>query len=305
MNIVRRIAKPRKSGTKTLIVHPGSPKTATSTVQFALRKSEPALNARSVGVVLPHNLRGTRFLGAYLKSYRQDGACPVLPSATQAFLDPWRERFETCILSEETLCHDFMPSTALGTGGIDRAGRAAQLLEQVGRDFDEIKIVLSIRNQLDFLTSTYTHFVHRHREQRTFQEWIAQDIDLERIRWSPAIESFRSVFGDQNVRVVALEEKDSGGMANYACKLFPHLEEAKVKHFIDDEVVHNPSTSQRAVKICRTMNGLVFNVKKSERLNDLIIREFPVKDFGKFKPDWQLSETLASEFRDDYKAALT
>lgn len=285
----------------TLVIHPGSPKTATSTLQRLLAAQRRKLALRSVGLILPENIRGKEVLGHYLEAYRGGDSAAWTEAAPGFFAEAATK--ERVICTEETFCHDFMPSRRYGHGGIDRAEVAAELLSRCG-GFDRVEIVLTIRPQFDLLVSTYTHFVHRHREHRNFRDWLAAEVEPESMMWRPVVAAFRSRFGAGNVRVVSLATAREDGMEGYVRDVLVAfgLDPAGLK--LTAEKVHNPSPSQRAVELCRLMNGEIKMPRKSEQVNSFLVQTFPVEEFGKFRPAWKPDAALAALWEADHAAAL-
>ncbi|MBS1301791.1 hypothetical protein [Loktanella sp. SALINAS62] len=287
----------------TLILHPGSPKTATSTLQHVLRANRSLLSSAGVGLILPEDLRGKAYLGNYLAAYRGEDV-PDMARCTKDFFAPILGRHELVICSEETFCHDFMPSRKLASGGIDRAARSAELMGTTGAT--RTKVVLSIRPQVNFLTSTYTHFVHRHREARHFSAWLKAEVSLPDLLWQPAVGAFQDRFGAESVQALTLAMTQEVGMNGF---LRAALDAFGIGHLgldMNTDEVHNPSPSQRAVHLCRVMNNEIIHPNRSEKVNTALMSTFPVVDFGKFVPlDWTLPDELASLFEADHSAALT
>lgn len=288
-----------------IVFHPGSPKTATSTLQHVLTQNRAALGRRGIGVILPQDIRGNPYLGKYLAVYRGK-ALPDMRASSEAFFRPWRS-YRLVICSEETFCHDFMPSRKFGLGGIDRAEVAADLLSMSG--FDETEIVLTIRPQRDLLVSTYSHFVHRHREFRRFPEWLQQEVDLERMFWMPAIGAFRSRFGDGAVRVVSMAEEarrtaGEGGLSGYLSAVFAAMGIDAGGLNLAADRVHNPSPSKRATTLCRMINQRVPEVELAEKVNSFLISTFPVAEHGKLQPKLALPPGMLRRFNKDHAEAL-
>lgn len=289
----------------TIVFHPGSPKTATSTLQHVLAQNRAALGRRGIGVILPQDIRGNPYLGKYLAVYRGK-ALPDMRAASEAFFRPWR-KYQLVICSEETFCHDFMPSRKFGLGGIDRADVAAELLSMSG--FDQTEIVLTIRTQRDLLISTYSHFIHRHREFRRFPEWLQHEVDLERMFWMPAIRAFRDRFGASAVRVVSMAGTDKrvtgeGGISGYLGAVLAALRiDARGLNLSADQV-HNPSPSGRAAALCRVINQRIPEVELAEKVNSFLISTFPVAEYGKLLPRMSLPPGMAKRFNKDHAEAL-
>lgn len=286
---------------KRLIVHPGSPKTATSTLQNILRVNRNVLRKQKVGLILPDDIRGKGFFVTYMKAYREGKAADVR-GAWDKVLEPFVKEFDTILISEETLCLDFMPSRIHAQGGIDRSERAAELIAQSG--FASHDIVMTIRPQLDFLTSTYTHFVHRQQERRPFEEWLAAEVALDKVNWVPAVRAFRQTFGSDHVRVVSMARTKAGGIQSYLEEVLGALGLNVGSLTFPKDEVRNPSASARAVDLCRIMNAEIRNPEKSRKVNSFLIKTFPVSEFGRFSPTWTPPAELAQGWDRDHEAAL-
>lgn len=285
----------------TLILHPGAPKTATSTLQHILRSNRARLSRAGVGLILPEDIRGKEYLGHYLAAYRGQ-MIPNMAEITAEFFAPFLQRHDLVICTEETFCHDQMPSRKFGMGGIDRSETAAELLSLSGADNTEV--VLTIRPQFDLLTSTYTHFVHRHREARLFDAWMQEEVDPKRLLWTPAVEAFRARFGVEAVRVLSLEIAREQGMEGYLRATLQSFGLGDLDLSMATDKVHNPSPSQRAVHLCRVMNQEIVNPRRSEVVNSFLVDQYPVAEFGKFRPQWQAPAWMVKLWADDHAAAL-
>lgn len=287
----------------TLVLHPGSPKTATSTLQQVLRSNRARLSAAGIGLILPEDLRGKPFLGRFLSDYRA-GVVRDIHRRSDEFFEPFLTRYDHVICSEETFCHDFMPSRKFGRGGIDRGDIAADLLSHTGAA--KTRVVLSIRPQVDFLISTYTHFVHRHREADDFAAWLGSQVDLPRVLWQPAVQAFRDRFGAEAVRVVSLAMTREVGMQGYLQAMMNALGIGHLDLELSTDKTHNPSPSRRALHLCRILNREIANPQRSETINSALVNMFSVEEFGKFVPsNWSLPDDLAQLYAADHAAALS
>jgi hypothetical protein len=247
--------------------------------------------------MLPADLRGHPILGEYLHRYRADDEKPMSRKMVEDYFGQF-EGYESIFISEETFCHDFMPSKRMATGGINRASRAAALLRSL--PFDDIRIILTIRSHLSLLISTYTHYVHRHREHREFSDWLASEVAVGEVSWQPAIDSFVEKFDIENVSVLPFETVKQSGISGYAAEF---LRMAGIDpSFLNLSVteVQNPSPSMRAIELCRVINWNVKNPIKSEKVNNLLVKEFPVSEFGKFQPAQEILDRISATLSEDY-----
>lgn len=229
--------------TKTLIAHLGAHKTATSLVQNYFNTTadhfeEQGLKYLTRNAVSPYISWGDRIVKkgdafrAYLNGAAQETEAPVLMFS-----------------NENALGRPFPRRKGLYPG----SEPIVQALRDVTQDFD-VKIVYSIRPQVDFLQSYYLQLIHQGGFM-TFNQFL-DGINLKSISWRPVIESLQNHFGAQNVKVLdfGLIEK---GQAAY----IKHFLEAAVgPGFQVDEdyaVVHNPSISDRGLQLALRMNPLL------------------------------------------------
>lgn len=284
----------------TLILHPGAPKTATTTLQHILRESRQTLQADGIGLILPEDVRGTPFLAAYMAAYRGK-YLPQMPRLTAEFFAPYLSRFKTVICSEETFCHDFMPSYRYGSGGIDKAHFTAAILSRSGAE--RTRVVLTIRPQMDFLVSTYTHFVHRQGETRSFPDWIEAEVRLPKVRWAPAVAAFRNRFGDDAVDVVSMAQHDR--IEGFLSAVLDRFGVGKLPITMPPKEQMNPSPSVDAVQKCRAVNRIILSKELSESVNCKLVEDYPAEQHGKFYPHlWVKPMGLEHDFLRDHEAAL-
>ena len=278
-----KFTKEDETGMPKLLVHPGSPKTATSAIQYVLSKNCAYLNRNGINVLNIDAFRNSELLVDFMNFYRNDCAT-VSRDRILAFFEPHRD-CDYLLVSEETFCHDFMPSKKFGHGGIDRAARSAEYLSLW--PFDDIHVVLTIRNQRSLLLSTYTHFVHRNREHRTFETWLQSEIDVNRLSWLDAIDAFFKVFGRDAVTVLPYEICSSQGIDTYVSEFFGAFDiEDKNLAQLDCTVsdVKNPSPSNKAVKLSRLLNPHIVQPGRSQAVNTYLLNMFTSTEFGKFMP---------------------
>jgi len=124
---------------------------------------------------------------------------------------------------------------------------------------------------------------------------LEAEVDLPRVLWQPAVRSFRDRFDE--VRVISLTD----GHVRSVMDAFG-LGQLKLSLEID---LKNPSLSGRAVRLARIMNKEIRNKARSERLNNAILLNFPVSQFGKFKPRTELPAEIQRLYDADLAAAMS
>ena len=279
----------------TLIIHPGSPKTATSCIQHVLDRNKPAIESlpERTRVLTIRDFRGHPILKAFMEFYR--GKTPNLNSEViKDFFDGMNDRYDKIIISEETFCLDFMPSKKLSFGGIDKVEKSIEFINAI--PIEKKKIVLTIRKQTGLLVSSYTHSLHRRRETLSFANWIETEVNCDNLSWLKVVEHFDDSFGHENVIVVPLEASKLNGISGYVNSVLSgfELDSASFDTSIVD--VHNPSPSLRAVNLIRTMNKEIQHVDKSVKVNNALIKHFPVAEFGKFNPSHRIMDLVSKKY---------
>lgn len=282
----------------TLIIHPGSPKTATTCIQSALDKNKRAIAAlpERTRVLSINDFRGHEILKTFLQYYR-DHTQTIDMRVVNDFFRGMDDMYDKVIISEETFCHDFMPSKKFSQGGIDKTQKTIDFINSI--PLEKKKVVLTIKKQTSLLVSTYTHFLHRHRETRSFSNWIENEVNHTRLSWLKAVDTFDEAFGHENVVVVPLEMSKLQGISGYVDAVFKGFDLDPTNY--DTEIVdfHNPSPSRRAVELILKMNNEIKRPDKAASVNDALIRHFPVSEFGKFSPNHEILDLVHNQYSDE------
>lgn len=279
----------------TLVIHPGSPKTATTCIQSALDKNRSAIEAlrERTRVLTINDFRGHPILKNFMGYYR-DPTQSLDTKVINDFFHKMNDQYDKIIISEETFCHDFMPSKKFANGGIDRIEKTIGFINAI--PIEKKKIVLTIKKQTSLLVSTYTHLIHRHRETRSFSNWIENEIDYENLSWLKAVEQFDESFGHENVVVVPLEISKLQGISGYVNAVFNGFDLDSTS--LDTKIVgfRNPSPSRRAVELILKMNKEINRRDKAVKVNNALIKTFPVAEFGKFNPSHDILDLVHNKY---------
>lgn len=170
-----------------LILHTGSPKTGTTSLQIAFAQNDAALLKH--GVVYPEGYRSERARlglmtsgnGVHLANYIR----PHLPHEIDdkdGYLDVFRD-----LLRNNTHKTVFLSSEFLALPAGDRLDRVREVISEFGY---VVEIVYLVRDFVPMAWSNYAHNVVKHGEQRTFVEFL-QDFDPGyELRLVQAIEAF-------------------------------------------------------------------------------------------------------------------
>ena len=230
-------------------------------------------------------------------SYYRDRTAGFDKKIIEDFFRGMNDKYDKIIISEETFCHDFMPSKKLSFGGIDKAAKTIEFINAI--PIEKKKIVLTIKKQASLLVSTYTHFLHRHGETRSFSNWIENEINLDNLSWLNVVDQFDDTFGHDNVAVVPLEISKIHGISGYVNSVFNGLE-LRAKHFDTDIAdYHNPSPSLKAVSLIRKINKDIKMREKSVIVNNFLISQFPIDKYGKFNPQHNVLNLVNSKYSDE------
>jgi len=151
------------------------------------------------------------------------------------------------VISEENL-----------SGHIYTGMESKDLLQRLHEVFGDARILICIRNQVDFLLSTYSNYV-LHGGVKSFPQWLAgQETShgriIEKIKYKALVQDYMSVFGPENVTVIQYEklfDKGEGGITQFL-SLFdltlPLLERKRM----------NPGTSLKGNMLITNLNKLGF-----------------------------------------------
>lgn len=272
-----------------LIIHPGAPKTGTSTLQHFLDAQRDVLRERGVAVFTPGNLRRTAFMADARMAVR--GLRPIGKAALDAFMAE-TDGAETVLISEEGFASRFLVGGRRVPRGLERARRIADVIG--GLPFDDIRVILSIRRQRGLLVSVYTHRVKLHRERRSFSRWMTEAVAPERLSWAGVTRRFEAKFGAGKVALLPFEMLKAEGADAYARAFIRSagLDEDGLDYSRIKAV--NLSASRYAVLASRLHNRISAKELGGSRVNAWLTHYFPAPRFARFRPsDPRLDEIEA------------
>lgn len=262
-----------------LIIHPGSPKTGTSTLQRFLHTHREILREQGIHVYSPANFRKDKFMQACRRGTR-GGDWPT-KAQFEAFAAETRDA-ETVLISEEGFCSSFLLGLTEESSGLERADLSAKLISEM--PFEDIRAVLTIRQQRGFVVSNYVHSVKLHREKRSFRRWINEMVDADRLSWQRVADEFETALGKGKVSLLPFEIVKAHGAEAYIRAFFEKAGLPFVGMNFDDVKAANLSASHAAVTASRIFNGFRRDEKQRHPFNAWMTRTFPATKYGSFRP---------------------
>lgn len=187
---------------KEIYIHIGAPKTATTLLQQALNKNRNALQAIGYDVLLPGQIRNCGFYKYIFAKHTNQITNVTLDEAKNDFALQLKHcQNNKVIISEEGFSQHLMPSdlTNKGFAGMRQSLAATKAIVP-----DNTSIVLSIRNQIDFIESTYKHKIKWKFCSLSFEGFLNKHIDMLNISWAKVVKTIEEFFPNK-VRVVPFE----------------------------------------------------------------------------------------------------
>jgi hypothetical protein len=165
-----------------------------------------------------YRLQVTGLLGGYLdaarQAWRERAKDRPAPPGKRAM---WVDMYESLgmgyrLLGNEPWRADLMisPAELVGSGQIDLERR--EMLTSIRELMPTIRIVLTIRNQVDWIISNYHHFIyHMPEDKRSFVDFLGTvegRVVAAAAHFDALVEALHSVFGRGNVLVLPLEQTE-------------------------------------------------------------------------------------------------
>ncbi|MFV0475069.1 MAG: hypothetical protein ACK5MQ_12820 [Pikeienuella sp.] len=293
-----------------LIVHPGAPKTGTSTLQRFLHQNREALARQGVAALTPTMIRNSAFMRACRKAAR--GERPLNRRVVGDFAAEYAD-YDTVLISEEGFCSGFLPGALERPAGLERAVLAAEVIAAL--PFDDIRVILTIRRQRGLLVSSYVHRVKLHRERRGFGRWLREVVAPDRLSWAGVAAEFEAVLGPGRLTLLPFEIVKAEGSGAYARAFFDAA--GLCGDGVDFSLVNaaNLSASHPALLASLAFNRITFGNVEKTTVNEQLSHYFPSSRFRSFLPkDAALdviaaiyaaeNEALARRYFPDYEAAF-
>jgi len=94
------------------------------------------------------------------------------------------------------------------SGNVYTGERSNELMLRIYNTFGKTKILIVIRNQLDYILSSYSNFIY-HKGEKNFESWLkGNDLQkkmIAKLKYSRFIFEYRKIFGEKNVIVLTYE----------------------------------------------------------------------------------------------------
>lgn len=280
-----------------LIIHPGAPKTGTSTLQHFLHHHRQALARQGVAVLGPHAIRRSRFMRACRQATR--GGPAVKPGLLKGFAARYAD-FDTVLISEEGFTSGFLIGGEAGPQGLERADLSAAVIADL--PFDDIRAILTIRQQRGLLVSSYAHRVKLSRERRGFGRWMREAVAADRLSWAGVAAAFESALGEGRLSLLPFEIVKAEGAEAYARAFFAAAGLGAEGVDFSRVPAANVSASHLAVVASRAFNRIALSGAGRSTLNARLTRRFPSDRFGGFRPKDPALTAVAAAYAEENAA---
>ncbi|MCB2213548.1 hypothetical protein KQI52_15650 [bacterium] len=252
---------------KTLVLHIGMHKTATTSIQSHLLHHRVQLHQMGVEYV-----PGLVKIGRRIRN--RAPMSDELVRELQAHLEPLLTLPAPIILgSAEAYFGRFMAKPPVLINSHECAADLKRILEPFDLD---VKLFAAVRRQDTWLESAYQHSV-KWNFDLTFDEWYAE-LDLDLFHWDRLLGGFAAQFGKDNLYVHPYERlfKPDGEGVRRLYRLFGAEQLAEPGTFPRS----NPGISKRWLEVLRRANSLI-DRKECQRLRFFMEQEFPRKSGDK------------------------
>ena len=228
---------------KYVVCHLGAHKTATSLLQGFFKSKYKTLYEKE-GVSLYPRRKTSKFIGWGEKIK------PHTKKFREVITDGLNGNNVVAISNEDALGH---PIQAGAPSLYPDAEKYAKDLRHVLKDMD-VKISYYIRSQEDYIQSYYLQLVHQG-EFYTFNQFLEEKANIEKLSWMPIIEALANTFGEENVFVGYFNSIKKGQKAflqEFSSTFFPGIDIP-----IAYGKKHNFSISDRGLQMALRINPLL------------------------------------------------
>ncbi len=257
---------------RTLYIHAGAHKTASSMLQTALRKDKDILLKKGLRVVFRSQMINRDMQKALYKIKNNEFDEEVVRCLEEDLEKILPKRNVDCLLTNEDIfstinLYDFYENIDISLGVISETAK------RLGWS---VKFLFYTRSQADYIESVYLQHIHLGRAV-SFDDFLCKEIPTF-LSWKTVIEKVVSVLGKENVKVEPFESIKSKGAENF---YFDFLRFVGVDNFdgleFDEDLVNsrgaNRSYSMLGVEIARKVNPLL-DLKEKKLLREFLQENF-------------------------------
>ncbi|WP_140162447.1 hypothetical protein [Billgrantia desiderata] len=274
---------------KKLFLHIGAHKTASSLLQTALKSNQEVLKKNQLDVVFRAQVINTKFQA--LLDLLSKGET-VNPQELQASLKEVlsSKTLDKCLVTNEDLfssikINDFYQNIKYSLAN----------LKAVAKDCD-IKVILYVRNQADYVESVYTQYIHLGRPI-SFDEYRSLG-NFENLSWYRVVCDIAEAVGKENVIVKPFETLKHVSADDFFRDFMSTIEVANLEGLVWPSNIEtsrgaNRSYSKLAIEIANLVNPLL---DKKERQ---LLRKFLQENFS--TATHERAQFLSLEEREELK----
>ena len=244
--------------TKKLFLHIGTQKTGTTTIQSILSRNKKKLLSE-----------GISYLGRFAETARE---IRVIESSDTELVEKLREEIEAEIsFTKNWNIHTYVISNEKFSGdkliSYRNAGLIAKLLKDTLKPFSfEIKIIVYLRRQDDYIESTYAQRIYSG-ATLSFEEFMEQ-FDKKDFHWDDFLHYYAEVFGKENLIVKRFDKKYLPKKESLIQSFGESIGSEFLQHY-SQEIIKNPGFSRDALEISRITNQYL-DKKKMRRFRDIL-----------------------------------
>ncbi len=245
---------------KKIYLHIGAHKTASSYLQTVLRDNIKLFQSSNISIKLRSHINASDFF-PHLQQLNEKGALDNELDAINSFkkLLPKNNKMNICLWSNEDLFK------SLGINDFyDYIDKALKFICDNAEGF-EVFVILYTRNQVSYMESVYTQFIHVGRSF-TFKNYLEIG-DKNSISWLTVCSRIESVIGRQNLIVKPFETIKELGSSEFFLDFVSSFSSIDCRNVIDaasyeSEKGANRSFSDLAIQISRKVQPLLSKDEK-------------------------------------------
>lgn len=289
-----KLINKRKKEQKTIYIHIGFMKTGTSAFQSFIN------DVSNKNILMKNDIYYPE-INKKAQNYLAFSLLDTIPPKVQHILPIERKTLYKNLINEIKECEEgniLLTSESYSLISSERflGNNTPKKLYKLLKDNNfEIKIIIFIRRQDEYLESLYNQIIKRHNFTELYHKDINQfyieNIDL--FDYQKIIDSWAEVFGENNL-IVKIYKKEENSVTNIFSSIVGNVEIKGVKNEIINEKI-----SSKTLEFLRIANKFEINKERGNQ-NDLLIN-LTEEVFSKFnKTSSQLSFEQSKKIMKDY-----